>query len=82
MSLETQLAGIRAGAAKRIPEDIWALMGRATEDLRNSGIMDTVIKVGDPLPAFTLANTKGVEIRSQNLLDKGPLVLTVYRGHW
>ena len=46
------------------------------------GIMDRVIEVGDPLPPFTLKNASGQEVRSEDLLATGPLVLTVFRGSW
>ena len=82
MSLEEKLAAIRAGGAKRIPEDKRAIMGRATQELRDSGIMDRVIKVGDTLPAFSLANADGEVVGSADLLARGAVVLTVFRGHW
>ncbi len=82
MSLEEKLAEIRAAGAKRIPEDKRAVMGRATQELRDSGIMDRVIKVGDALPAFSLANADGETVSSADLLARGPLVVSVYRGHW
>ena len=82
MSLEEQLAKIREAGAARMPEEVRAAMGKATQDLRESGIMDKVIKVGDPLPAFSLKNTDGVDVNSASLLKKGNLVVTVFRGHW
>jgi peroxiredoxin len=57
-------------------------MHRATEELRTSGIMDGVIKIGDRLPAFALPNAYGQQVTSADLLAKGPLVLTFYRGSW
>ena len=80
--LAEQLETIRQGADKRVPPDKRAIMHRATADLRASGIMDRVIKVGDPLPPFTLKNASGQEVRSEDLLATGPLVLTVFRGSW
>jgi len=82
MSLEDQLAKIREAGAKRIPEDKRAVMGRATQELRDSGIMDRVIKVGDTLPPFALQNADGVEVTSAGLLGQGAVVMTVFRGHW
>lgn len=82
MALEDTLRGMREASAKRIPADRAAVMHRATEQLRASGIMDRVIKVGDPLPAFALPNAYGQEIRSVDLLARGPLVLTFFRGSW
>jgi hypothetical protein len=80
--LAERLETIRQGADKRIPPDKRAIMHRATADLRASGITDRVIKVGGPLPAFALKNAFGQEVRSPDLLAKGPLVLTVFRGSW
>ena len=80
--LAERLETIRQGADKRIPPDKRAIMHRATADLRASDIMDRVIKVGDPLPPFTLENAFGQEVRSADLLAAGPLVLTVFRGSW
>ena len=82
MTLAKTLEGIREASAKRIPPDKAAIMHRATEELRASGIMDGVIKTGDRLPAFALPNADGQEVRSADLLAKGPLVLTFYRGSW
>ena len=82
MSLEEKLAGIRAAGAARIPEDKRAIMGKATQDLRDSGIMDGVIKAGDTLPAFSLTNANGETVTSAGLLANGAVVLTVFRGHW
>jgi hypothetical protein len=80
--LSERLAAIQEGANKRIPPDKRAIMHRATDDLRTSGILDGVIKVGDRLPGFALKSSRGQEVRSSELLAKGPLVLTVFRGAW
>ena len=78
MSLEDKLAEIRAAGAKRIPEDKRAIIGKATADLRESGILDGVIKIGDTLPPFSLSNANGETVTSADLLAKGPVVLTIF----
>jgi hypothetical protein len=82
MSLAEQLDGIRAGAATRIPEGKRAIMSAATVALRESGILDGVAKVGDQLPGFALPNADGGMVQSADLLARGPLVLTFFRGTW
>ena len=47
MNLAEQLHTIHEGSKKRIPAEKRAIMERATNDLRASGIMDRVLKVGD-----------------------------------
>lgn len=82
MSLEEKLAATRAGAATRIPSERQAIMHRATEDLRHSGIMDRIVKVGAPAPAFELASYDGRRVDSAELLVGGPMVLSFFRGAW
>jgi hypothetical protein len=82
MSLADRLDTIRAGAEKRIPPERHAIMLRATEDLRRSGILERVIRRGATLPAFALPDTAGATVRSADLLARGPLVVTFFRGSW
>ena len=82
MSLEENLAATRAGAATRLPPERAAIMHRATEDLRRSGIMDRIAKVGAPAPAFELSNHDGRRVSSAELLAAGPMVLSFFRGAW
>ena len=82
MSLKSKLDEIREGAAARIPPDALRTMQGATDTLRASGILGGVIRVGSPLPPFALENQNGDLVRSENLLERGAVVLTVFRGHW
>jgi hypothetical protein len=82
MSLEQILAATRAASAARVPPERQAIMHRATEDLRNSGILDRIVKVGQPMPAFDLDNHDGRRVASEDLLAGGPLVLSWFRGSW
>ena len=81
-TLQERLDRIRAGFVEQAPENVLAIMHAATEGIRASGIMDRIPKVGDPLPAFALVDTKGETVRSADLLARGPLVITHYRGDW
>jgi hypothetical protein len=82
MSLEENLAATRAGGATRIPAERQAIMHRATEDLRHSGIMDRITKAGALAPAFELENHDGRRVDSAELLAGGPMVLSFFRGAW
>jgi len=82
MSLADKLAAIEAGGKGNIPKDWQAVMARSLDELRASGIMEGVIKVGDKLPPFTLDNDDGSTVSSEALLANGPLVVTIFRGHW
>ena len=81
-TLQEKLDAMREGAKDRIPADALAVMHRATEDLRRSGIGDRVLKIGEPAPDFELENTDGETVSSHALQARGPLVVTFYRGVW
>lgn len=82
MSLKEKLDAIREASSKRIPPDRQAIMHRATADLRASGILDRIVKVGQPMPPFAGRSHDGRTISSAHLLTRGPLVLSYFRGHW
>jgi hypothetical protein len=82
MSLEDRLAATRAASAGRIPPDRQAIMHRATEDLRKSGILDRIVPVGARAPDFELANHDDRRVSSAELLAGGPMVLSFFRGSW
>ena len=82
MSLAEKLDAIREAGAKRIATEKRAVMSAAMHTVRDSGIADGFIKVGDPLPEFALDNARGEVVRSADLLNMGAVVLTVFRGHW
>lgn len=82
MSLAKKLDAIREAGATRIAADKRAVMGAATQAVRDSGIEAGFIKVGDRLPEFALDNARGQRVRSTDLLNRGAVVLTVFRGHW
>jgi peroxiredoxin len=45
-------------------------------------LTESTIQVGDTLPLFNLANALGEPVSSTDLLSKGPLLITFYRGEW
>jgi hypothetical protein len=81
-TLNDQLQRIKKNFLNQVPSETVAIMDRATEALRESGILDRIPSVGSRLPAFALADTAGQPVRSEELLRQGPLVLTFYRGVW
>ena len=82
MSLQEKLDAYKAGMVKKAPKEALEIMHRATEDLRNSTIMDGVVKAGDTAPEFELLNSAEKLVRLKDLLTEGPLVLSFYRGKW
>ncbi len=82
MTLEAKLAATREASAKRIPPDAQVIMHNATEQLRNSGILDRVIKVGAKAPDFALNDQNNQMVVLSALLSAGPVVVGIFRGFW
>jgi hypothetical protein len=82
MSLQDRLNELKTKFESTAPKDALEIMHRATEELRNSGIMDRMLEVGETVPEFELNNAHGKLISLKGLLSKGPLVLSFYRGKW
>ncbi|WP_176059498.1 peroxiredoxin-like family protein [Paraburkholderia sp. BCC1876] len=87
MSLQDKLdafkADFKAGKAPYFaPAEIHPVMERATAELIASGQAERALKAGDKAPAFTLTDPDGTLVSSTELLEKGPLVISFYRGVW
>ena len=82
MSLESELSKIREWAKEKIPAENREHMLAEVAKLRDSGILNNTIKVGDTLPPFALKNERDETISSGELLAQSGVVLTVFRGHW
>jgi len=82
VALQEKLDSIREAARTRIPPETRAVMERSVEELRASGIVQRVVRVGQPAPEFTLPNAAGTPVSLADLRARGPVVLSFYRGRW
>lgn len=87
MSLQDKLdafkADFKAGKPPyNAPPEIHPIMERATAELTASGQAARALKAGDRMPPFTLNDQDGNAVSSADLLARGPLVITFYRGVW
>ena len=82
MSLTEQLTEHRDESRTRIPPEDLAVMDRAAQDLADSGIADSCLKEGDTAPEFVLPNAVGKLTSLTEILMRGPVVLSFYRGGW
>lgn len=58
-----------------------ATMKKSGEDLAKN-MPSPGLKVGDKAPNFTLKNAFGKKVKLSNILKKGPVILSFYRGAW
>lgn len=70
-------------AARRIKDPVWkARYDGLVRHLKDTGVGQGALTVGDVCPEFTLANAEGRLVNSADLIAQGPLVLSFYRGKW
>jgi len=87
MTLQAKLDAFKADfeAGKppyNVPRSVIETMRRATAELKASGLSERAKKVGDKAPAFKLKDAEGKATSSTDLLAKGPLIVSFYRGVW
>lgn len=69
--------------ARRVANPVWkARYDALVESLRAAGVGEGALKAGDACPDFALASAEGRIVTLAELLAKGPLVLSFYRGKW
>ncbi|RON57886.1 peroxiredoxin-like family protein [Pseudomonas frederiksbergensis] len=83
MTLQSKLDALKHEFETRMaPPPVVEALHRAVAELIASGAPDRALKAGDAAPAFLLPDPDGEMVSSKELLAKGPLVLTFYRGVW
>ncbi|RYB03102.1 peroxiredoxin-like family protein [Lichenibacterium ramalinae] len=87
MTLQAKLDAFKADfeAGKppyNVPYSVIETMHRATAGLVVSGAAARALKAGDRAPDFTLSDPDGRPVSSADLLARGPLVVSFYRGVW
>ncbi|MEM6916376.1 MAG: hypothetical protein AAF491_07385 [Verrucomicrobiota bacterium] len=63
-------------------KSILEIMHRATDDLIASDHPLDAVREGSTMPDFTLNDSAGDPVSSSQLLDKGPLIVSFFRGFW
>jgi peroxiredoxin len=82
VKLEAQLQSVTEEFKRQVPSEVFDTMVAAIDALAGSGAFEDALKPGDRMPGFELPDSIGHPVRSQDLLARGPLLLTFYRGDW
>ncbi|MRT92647.1 AhpC/TSA family protein [Ancylomarina sp. 16SWW S1-10-2] len=80
--LDALLDKRRVEFGKAASDEKKKIYGEGTEAVKNSGILDKALNVGDKVPDFTLKNQMNKPVNLYSELEKGPVVLIWYRGGW
>ena len=82
MSLKAQIDAYNVQKDAKLPADVLALMNTTNEELIAQHIKDNALQIGQKVENFSLANHKGENIDLADLLKKGPVIISFYRGGW
>lgn len=82
MGLQDKLNALREQSMSKLPKATATIMAGAIAELKQTGITDRSKRKGDLAPDFELPDARGNLVSSKELLAKGPLVISFYRGSW
>ena len=84
MKLQNKLDAFSADliASGKIPGPIVTQLMDGIKEQVASGKADLALKAGDTAPTFTLKDPDGASVSSATFLERGPLVVSFYRGVW
>lgn len=82
-TLTQQLEDISTNFKATAPSSVQEIISNARSDAEQKFANPTnVIQVGAQFPHFTLPDAKGGQVSGKDLLTKGPILITFYRGNW
>ena len=82
MSLKAQIDAYNVQKEANLPADVLALMNTTNEELIAQHVRDNALQVGQKVTNFSLANHCGDTVELTDLLAKGPVIISFYRGGW
>lgn len=82
MGLNEKLRAMKEASRGKLPPETRRIMADALQVVETTGQHLQALKAGERAPAFSLEDHSGRLWSSAELLEKGPLVVTFYRGSW
>ena len=81
-SYQENLQGLRDDLEAMLPKEALTVFDKDAESLQENHKSVIKLQVGDKAPDFSLSNAVGNTITLSELLKKGKVILTFYRGSW
>jgi hypothetical protein len=80
--LQLEIRKFQEAMFPKIPKDIVEALLTTTERQVKSGVAAKAKHEGDDAPNFSLRNVRGDRVELTKVLERGPAVVTFYRGGW
>ncbi len=80
--VKKELEAFQKDIATKAPAERLKAYEEGIDQVKKSGVLEKALKVGDKAPNFELSNASGKPVKLSALLEKGPVVVTWYRGAW
>ena len=82
MSLQNEIQALMGELGRKVPAEMMDKVGAFIGRLASEGVAKNARKAGDTAPGFTLRNISGRTVALAELLAKGPVVVSFFRGEW
>ena len=82
MKLKEQIDEMQKQLLANIPEEVIKTITVANKKIIGSRLEKGALKAGQEMPVFQLNNHLNRPVPSYELLGKGPLIISFYRGSW
>jgi len=82
LSLMQEIENYKKETFPKVSKDITETLVKATDEMVKAGLDKQALKTGDKIPIFELKNIHGETMSSKDVLQKGPMVMSFYRGGW
>lgn len=81
-SYQENLKNLRDNLGNMLPKEALAVFDNDAQSLQENHNSILKLKAGEKAPDFSLTNAKDKTVRLSELLKRGKVVLTLYRGSW
>ena len=82
MSLATDLSTFKDAVEGKLPKEAFRVISESIETFVQTWNPAKAVNVGQPFPDFSLSDATGKRVSLKELLAKGPLLISFYRGEW
>lgn len=81
-STQNKLDAMKNKFEASAPKEKIEIYNKGIEEVAASGVLETSKKQGDIAPDFSLPDATGEKVTLSKFLEKGPVIVTWYRGEW